>query len=62
MHLEAQARDHPLLAEHHRLVRVSIAPVTSRSVRTGLDGSFTSSTFTPPSWSRALVGYISVVS
>jgi hypothetical protein len=40
----------------------SIAGVTSRSDSTGLAGFAMSTTFTPPSESRALVGYISVVS
>ena len=41
---------------------VSIAGVRSLSVSTGLVGSDMSITFTPPSWSRRFVGYISVVS
>ena len=41
---------------------VCIAGVTSRAVRTGFAGFDMSSTFTPPSWSRRFVGYMSVVS
>jgi len=41
---------------------VSIAGVRSLSVSTGFVGSDMSRTFTPPSASRRLVGYISVVS
>jgi hypothetical protein len=39
-----------------------MAGVESLAVSTGCDGSSMSRTFTPPSWSRTLVGYMSVVS